>query len=135
MPKLNVYIASKFHHAERWKKLTVSGWSQFHFTSRWFKQYAGYIPDEPEFCKMGWIHDIEDVKRADVVVVYGGDQANDRLRGALVEAGAALAFGRHVIVVGDNPDFGTWQYHPLVHKVGTLEAAYKLLVAMDWPPL
>lgn len=128
--RLKVYIASKFFHGARWRNL---GWDEFVFTSRWFSLYHDHVPDEAQFAKLGWMHDIEDVESADVVLVYGGDQADDRLCGALVEAGAGLAFGK-TVVVGPNPDFGTWQFHPNVHPVGTLEAARTLLrlMASDW---
>ena len=129
MPRLKIYIASKFAHGKRWRALELE-WEEFYFTSRWPTLYHDSVPDEGVFTKIGWIHDIEDVTRADVVLVYGGDQDDDHLRGALVEAGAALALGKMVVVVGSNPDFGTWQHHPNVHPVGTLEAARILLRLM-----
>ena len=59
-----------------------------------------------------WSVDEEDVRHSDVLIVYG--DLNDNLRGALVEVGMAIAFGKLVIVVGDCKDFGTWKYHPSV---------------------
>jgi hypothetical protein len=142
MPK--VYIASKFKHGVWWKKLYEDSrnfsllsdepkhpWYGIEFTSRWFKNYAGNVPDEPQFCKIGWVHDVEDVAAADVLIIYA--EPEDNLRGALVEVGVALANDLWIIAVGDHPDYGTWQYHPYVHKVNTMDEALQLLRCIDFP--
>jgi hypothetical protein len=36
-----------------------------------------------------------------------------------------------VILVGEHPDWGTWQHHALVHKVTDLDSALKLLRCME----
>jgi len=125
---LKIYIASKFKHGERWNNGLE--FSRFDLVSRWITHYAGQVPDEPQFCKIGWIHDLEDVARADALVVYA--ESGEHLCGALVEVGAALALGKHVVLVGEHPDWGTWQYHPLVHKVLTVDAAEQILECMEW---
>lgn len=135
MPK--VYIASKFHHGKRWKELSDESahyehpWHGIVFTSRWFLHYADKIPDEPQFCKLGWEHDIEDVISSDVLILYAEPQ--EKLRGALVEAGAALAWSRYVLLVGENPDFGNWQYHANVHKMKDFDSVLLWLRAHDFP--
>lgn len=134
MPK--VYIASKFHHGAKWLQLREesfqgqSPWFGIQFTSRWFKQYYDRVPDEPQYCKIGWIHDLEDVEDCDVLIIYG--EPGEHLRGALVEAGAALAFGKHVIAVGGHEDYGTWQYHPMVHLTQTMDEALVILKCFDF---
>lgn len=134
MPK--VYIASKFKYGKKWKELQDAAyfydhaWSGVEFVSRWFLNYYDNVPDEPQFCKIGWIHDIEDIAKADAVIVYS--EAEDNLRGALVEAGAAIALDKYVIVVGEHPDYGNWQYHPNVHKVTDLDAALVVLRCLDF---
>jgi hypothetical protein len=41
-----------------------------------------------------------------------------------------IAYGKHVIVVGDHPDYGTWQYHPQVHRAKDLTEAKILLTCL-----
>lgn len=93
--------------------------------ARWPHIILRGVPDEAHFAKSAWLLNIEDVERADVVMVYG--ERDDRLRGALVEAGVALANGKHVIVVGDHEDYGTWQHHSLVHRAPDLDAARAII--------
>ncbi|MFA9261732.1 MAG: hypothetical protein ACEQSB_00005, partial [Undibacterium sp.] len=66
--------------------------------------------------------DHEDVSTADCVIVYA--EKGEHLRGALVEAGIALALKVPVMVIGDHPDYGTWQYHPGVIRYATIEDAF-----------
>lgn len=126
-PRIKVYGASKLCHVEVWKQLSKS-WTEIEFTARWPFKHVGTVPDEPCFARVFWEHDLEDVVAADGVVVYA--KPEDDLRGALVEAGMALALGKFVIVVGENKNYGTWQYHPLVHRVADLTDARTLLMCM-----
>lgn len=126
MTRIKVYTASKLAQADRWKRL-VDEWPEVHFVARW-PGYVGVVPDEPDQAEVFWQHDIEDVTSADAVLVYA--EAGEHLRGALVEAGAAIALGKPVIVVGTHADYGTWQYHPLVHRVADLDGARELLQTM-----
>lgn len=124
---VRVYGASKLKHAGLWKELRTQ-WPEIIWTARWPVMHVGTVPDEPCFAKVFWQHDYEDVREADVVMVYAEPQ--DHLRGALVEAGMCIAMGGRVIVVGDNPDYGTWQYHPQVYKAKDLAEARLLLKTM-----
>lgn len=121
---IKVYTASKLHHAEKWKVL-LNEWPHVDFVARWPHDHVDNIPDTEYYAKIFWIQDHEDVDLADVVMVYA--EPDDKLRGALVEAGMAIALGKQVIVVGEHPDYGTWQYHPSVHRVPSLEEASVLL--------
>lgn len=127
---LKVYGASKLKHAELWLKL-ADEWidDNIHFIARWPRFHVGTTPDAPCYAKVAWQHDLEDVSQSDIVMVYA--EPDDKLRGALVEAGMALASGIPVIVVGDHPDYGTWRYHPLVYIVDGLDEARVLLRAMS----
>jgi nucleoside 2-deoxyribosyltransferase len=93
--------------------------------------HVGKTPDDECFAKVFWQHDTEDVRECDVVLVYV--EADDHLRGALIEAGMGIAFEKDIIVVGEHPDYGTWQFHPWVHRVKDLDSARILLraLAMD----
>lgn len=125
-PRLRVYTASKLPHAPKWLDLRHA-WTEIQFTARW-PDLVGLIPDQEEAARVFWLQDIQDVRTADVVMVYA--EHDDHLRGALVEAGAALAFGLRVLVVGQHPDYGTWQYHPGVHHANDLTHARIVLAQL-----
>lgn len=117
-PKL--YTASKIHHAEKWQRLR-SAWKEIEFTSRWIDMAhieAGYKPP-PSLYRQCWLMDRADVLSSDYLLCYAEEQ--DHLRGALVEAGMALASGIPIYTVGDHLDYGTWRYHPLVRNVPSLD--------------
>lgn len=124
-----VYGASKLAQAPVWRSLRTDR-PGICWTNRW-PDIEGQVPDTAEFARMFWLHDIADVQRADCVLVLAPESGT--LRGALIEAGAALGLGKAVVLVGDCPDWGTWQYHPLVHKFDDLESALRFIVG-DWNP-
>lgn len=117
---IRVYTASKLRHASMWRALCAST-TVLQCHARWLKHVAMMTPDEPEHAAEFWLQDEQDVRDADVVLVYA--TGDDHLRGALVEAGIAIAVGVPVVVVGNHNDYGTWQYHPGVTRVATLEEA------------
>ena len=127
---IKVYPASKLHHVELWHKWREE-WTKddIIIVARWPFSHVGTVPDRSHFAKVFWQHDLEDVIKADVVLVYAVD--GEHLKGALVEAGMAIALGKHVIVVGIHPDYSTWQYHPLVHRVPDLEDATTLMKCLN----
>ncbi len=128
---LQVYPASKLHHAHKWKELNNQWYDAgVHVYARWFMFHVGNTPDSPEFAKLFWQHDHEDIRRSDALMLYG--EEGDKLRGGLVEAGIALALEIPVIVVGDHPDYGTWQHHSGVFRVPNLGRALDLFVAMQY---
>lgn len=116
---LRVYLASKLHHAELALELREK-WPTLHFTARWPLMH-GKIPDEPRWAGQFWQDDFDDIWRANVLVLWAEPQ--DKLRGALVEAGIAIALRKQVVVAGEHPDFGTWQYHPFVVRQPSLDLA------------
>lgn len=123
-----VYIASKLKYAERFKQLRIHWAQSIDLHARWFDQAAIELEGEvdPTDFHIFWLVDEEDVRNSDAVIVYA--EENDKLRGALVEAGIAIALGKLVIVVGDSPDFGTWQHHPTVTRAGSLEHAKTMIL-------
>ncbi len=126
--RMKVYTASKLSDAPLWRRLR-DDWPEVTFTARWPVCHVGTVPDTACFAKIFWQHDVEDVSASDVVVVYTESSIN-HLRGALIEVGIALALSKEVIVVGDHPDYGTWQYHKSVHRVNDLLQARQLLQTM-----
>lgn len=123
-----VYFSSTLRHRKKWLKFCEDN-PRIHGFSRWiYSEDCDTATDEntdpSEACKF-WMMDEQDVRDADCVLVYA--EPGDRLRGALVEAGMALAYGVKVIVCGDHPDFGTWRYHKGVINVKSLEAALGMI--------
>src|SRR5262249_12139340 len=97
--------------------------------ARWHDQAALEHPEHnlsPEDFHIFWLVDEEDVKASDAVVVFGA--ADDKLRGALVEAGIAIGAGILTILVGDCPDWGTWQHHPVVARATSMEHAKEMIL-------
>lgn len=135
--RLKVYTASKLKEGPRWRRL-ADEWPEIEVVARWpfLHVTSDGSPGWPDDCaahgSIFWTHDYEDVARSDVVLVYAA-LADDVLRGALVEAGMGIAMGKTVIVVGANQGYGTWQFHPQVKRVATLDAARSLLRLMATP--
>lgn len=127
--RIKVYTASKLSEAPLWHKLRDE-WPEIMFIARWPFLHVGTIPDTPTFAKVFWEQDLKDVKAADVVMVYARAET-DKLKGALVEAGAGLALGKQIVIVGSHPDYGTWQFHRDCHRVKDLEEARQLLQTMN----
>jgi hypothetical protein len=125
---IRVYTASKITTAPFWRDLSKK-WPHVIFHARWLKHNEIGTLDLQEYAGRFWTEDQQDVKCADAVLVYAG--VGEHLRGALVEAGMAIAFGVPVIVVGQHADYGTWQYHPGVERVADFDAAGELLKHMD----
>lgn len=118
-----VYIASKMHHAEQWRELYKR--ADIHLVSRW-PFLEPFVEPEAANAQFFWQDDMADVRACHVLFVYALE--GEHLRGALVEAGAALALGKLVIVIGaPHPDYGTWMHHPNVKAVDTIDAAIDLV--------
>lgn len=111
-----IYPASKTRHAPMWRELRQKGW---HITGSWIDEAgAGETLDYAELSSRC----ISEIKKADVVVLYC--ERDDHLRGALIEAGAALCFGLEVWSVGAcsslSPVFAN---HPNWKQFATIEEA------------
>ena len=127
---IRLYTASKIPTGKIWRLLEKDPeWNHVFFASRWLRHYDISTPDTPENASKFWQEDQSDVQKADALVILGFE--GEHLRGALIEAGMAIAYGIPVIAVGNHIDYGAWQYHPLVHRVDTLKDAAKLLKLLD----
>lgn len=122
-----VYGASKLMHSGMWLALRDEC-PEVVWSARW-PDLTGRVSDSPENAAMFWLHDVADVKRADALILFAAE--GHHLRGALVEAGVALALGKPVYVIGEHPDYGTWQFHPLVFRMPTVDAALKHIIG-EW---
>lgn len=125
---IRVYFASKLHHAQKWRDLCAAT-PHLQAHARWLKHHALGTTDTSTNARTFWLQDEQDVRDADAVVVYA--EPHDHLRGALVEAGMALAYKVPVVVVGDHPDYGTWQHHPGVLRMPDLPTVLSYLKAME----
>lgn len=126
---MKVYIASKLKYAERFRKYRED-WKKdgIDLHARWFDQAIieqTSVVSSEDF-HIFWLVDEEDVKTSQALIIYG--ERDDKLRGALIEAGIAISQGILVIVIGDCEDFGTWQHHPIVVRADSFEHAKTMLL-------
>ena len=127
---IKVYIASKLYYAVRFQELRKEWAPKIDLHARWHDQAHLELSNSgeltPEDFHIFWQVDEEDVKTSQAVIIYGESQ--DKLRGALVEAGIAIGAGILTILVGDCEDFGTWQHHPTVARAISLEHAKTMIL-------
>lgn len=122
-----VYMASKMHHAEKWRAL-YSHHPEIHVVNAWCF-LEPFVDASDANARKFWQDDFDDIARCHAVIVYA--EPGENLRGALVEAGIGLGLDKTIIVVGDHPDYGTWQHHPSVHKSSSIEAALELVIQLE----
>jgi len=127
---MKLYIASKVTHQDHWKELRFE-WKKagIDVCSSWIDTFSLIRDDDPMVCDAAWAQNFHDVEACDVLMIVGekNPEVTGHLRGALVEAGAALALKKPVIAVYDCEDFGTWKYYQRVHHVDSLVTARSLL--------
>lgn len=128
-PSTRVYFASKIENFAEVLKIREE-WPQIYFTARWPFLIAADVPDHKDWAPHFWQDDYDDIWRSDVVLIWA--KPEQRLRGALVEAGIGMALGKVILLAGDHPDFGTWQHHPICRREASLEIA--LAWARDFLP-
>lgn len=117
MSQLRIYGASKIMEHEFWRSIRYK-FPGVEWTARWpdlcLPATTGKdLNPSPRQAERAWLIDFQDVRNSDAVMVLhsGEDQ---KLRGALVEAGYALALNKPVLLIGRHPDYDSWQYYPLV---------------------
>lgn len=109
----SIYTASKTAHAHKWRELRDAGWPVI---STWIDE-AG-VGETASFEDL-WTRCIGEAASADAVLLYR--EPGEVLKGAFIEAGAALASGKPVHVVGC-AEF-SFVSHPLVVQHPNLETA------------
>lgn len=120
---LSVYTASKTAHADKWRALRSRG---VNVISTWIDE-AG-AGETLCFTDL-WIRCVREASTADIVMLYR--EAGEVLKGALVEAGAALGNGRAVWLVGDGTGASySFQAHPLVRRIRSLDDATAELLTL-----
>lgn len=117
-----VYTASRTHHAARWRALRDAG---VPVVSTWIDEAgAGESTSLVDL----WRRCVAEASSAATFVLYH-EPGDDPLKGAFVEAGAALAAGVPVFVVGHPP--GSWVNHPLVRRYADLDSAMRAAAAAE----
>jgi hypothetical protein len=112
-----IYVASRTRHAPLWLQFKQQGWP---IISTWLDEAgAGQTSDWADL----WRRCIDEAKRAAVTILYA--EPEDILKGALIEAGAALATGNVLIVVGRSPSIGSFVEHPMCCRAETVGSAFK----------
>lgn len=109
-----IYCASKTTHAVKWRALRAVGWN---VVSTWIDEAGeGQTTDYAELADRS----IREAASADVLLLYC--EPEESLKGALIEAGAALTAGKVVLCVGDCPSLSRifsrhprWKTFPTVH--------------------
>jgi hypothetical protein len=108
-----IYTASKTAHAGKWKDLRAAGWPVI---ATWIDE-AG-VGETFDFADL-WTRCVSEASRASVVLLYR--EPGEVLKGAFIEAGAALASGKPVFAIGF--DEFSFVNHPLVRMFDDLPSA------------
>lgn len=103
------YIASKVKHARVWRSMRDKG---YNVTASWIDEASeGQTKDYTELATRC----LRDIKSAKFLVLYC--KHGELMKGALIEAGMALALGKEVRCVGNCPSISrVFKCHPLWRK-------------------
>jgi hypothetical protein len=112
-----IYIASKSQHGRRWRTLRADG---LPIISSWIDECDSGATADWETL---WRRSFDEVGRASCLLLYA--EPGEVLRGALLEAGAALARGIPVVYVGP-ADIGNILRVPGVIHSDTMDGALAL---------
>lgn len=110
---MTIYTASKTTHAHKWRELRSAGWPVI---ATWIDESG---PGETADFSDLWTRCVSEAASAMAVLLYR--EPGEVLKGAFVEAGAALASGVPVHAIG----CGEFSFvnHPLVTQHATIDAA------------
>jgi hypothetical protein len=116
MKNPKIYTASKCKHAAKWRDLRASG---VNVISTWIDEAEpGQSPDLQSLASRC----VSEAARADFVLLYC--EPGEVLKGALIEAGAALAAGKCVRCVGTCENLSpVLRYHPGWFEFGSVAEA------------
>ena len=127
---IRVYVCSRTRHADLWRFARAAGAP---IISSWIDE-AG-VGETDELGEL-WVRIHREIASATHVIVFA--EAGDfPLKGALIEAGMALAankpirlvLGRDVVIEPRScRPIGSWINHPLVGRFGSLEDALKIRI-------
>ncbi|MDK9702535.1 MAG: hypothetical protein OEL20_05300 [Sulfuritalea sp.] len=111
-----IYFASKVIHAPRWRALRAGGVPTI---STWIDEAGeGQTADYAELAERS----LREIARATAVVLYC--EPGELLKGALLEAGAALMHGTPVLCVGECDSLSrVFRKHPFWREYPTVDTA------------
>lgn len=127
MQQIKVYIASKVEHAAKLKSLREDG---FHINARWID--TAVLTQNALKPVTHWQQEnFDDICASHYVVFYV--EPGDKLKGALVELGYAIAWGKKIWIAGDgheaevpHKDILPWgRYRQNIRIVSSLAEAFK----------
>lgn len=116
LPQAAIYVASKVQHAEKWLALRAKG---ANIVSTWIDEAGdGQSADYEELAARC----LSEISSSDVVLLYC--EGDEILKGALIEAGAALALGKPIHCVGSCPSLSrVFNKHSLWHFHQNIDGA------------
>ncbi len=132
-----IYVASRVKHAGMWRACRSighdMGWGGWNIVSTWIDE-----ADEGQTADLGelWARIESEIRASKGLVLYA-QRIDFPLKGALIEAGMALAVGIPVAVVLskdvelENPScrpIGSWIRHPRVSTFEALSDAHRWIV-------
>lgn len=135
---MKFYLASRFSRKDEIQQnahcLQLSGYET---TSRWHTpgHQLGPSQNDAERMQRG-IEDLEDVRRADAILVHTGDV--DPVTGASTrggyhtEVGIALALCKPIALIGDR--LNVFHYIPGIVQFATFDDAWRAIDFGEWPP-
>jgi hypothetical protein len=112
---MKIYTASKTAHAQKWRALR----RDHDVTASWIDEAGeSQTADYSELATRC----ITDIESADVLLLYC--EPGELLKGALIEAGIALALGKQVRCVGECASLSrVFNRHPLWRQFATIKEA------------
>ena len=115
------YVSSKLKHAQMWKAARDNGWD---IISSWID---GEKLEGHEALQDMWDTYFTEIAHCTQLVLYV--EPGEKLKGALIEVGAALMLGKKVVVIFTSGDMqalqdtvGTWIYDENVTVVNDIES-------------
>lgn len=118
---MKIYTASKTIHAHKWRELRSLG---YNINSTWIDE-AG--PGETACFRRLWERCINEAAQADALLLYR--QPGEALKGAFIEAGAALASKKPVFAIGIEDQ--SFRYHPLITVCDSVNDALIKMAATE----
>jgi nucleoside 2-deoxyribosyltransferase len=122
---LKIYLAHNFAARDTLRSLIVPFLEQegHEVTSRWI---TGDLVTYECNAELAAVHDLEDIERADTLILFTDQYGNKPGKGKFIELGYAIRAGKRIILVGDDLESCVFYHLPTIRKVRTIEVAIAL---------